>query len=108
MRKAEAMEKYGEAAKMDLQLQVAKAFVEVLPEVAKGVASAYTKVGNITMYGDQSSALVGSVIDKTTQLSDGLAKGLGLDLKSLFTGALGMKLVDAVKDSKKPSDKSAS
>lgn len=97
MRKAEAMEKYGEAAKMDLQLQVAKAFVEVLPEVAKGVASAYTKVGNITMYGDQSSALVGSVIDKTTQLSEGLSKGLGLDLKSLFTGALGMKLVDAAK-----------
>ena len=96
-KKAIAMEKYGEAAKMDLQLQVAKAYVEQLPAIARGVAESYSKVGNITMYGDQSAALATSVIDKTAQLSDGLAKGLGIDLKSLLAGAFGEKLLNAAK-----------
>ena len=94
-KKAEAMAKYGEAAKMDLQLQVAKIYCEQLPEIARGIAESYTKVGNITMYGDQSGALASSVIDKTAQLSDGLAKGLGIDLKSLLAGAFGAKVLDA-------------
>lgn len=93
-KKADAMAKYGEAAKMDLQLQVAKAFVSVLPEVATGIAGAYAKVGNITMYGDQSSALIGNIIDKTTQISNGLSEGIGLDLKSILAGALGMKVLE--------------
>ena len=96
-KKADAMAKYGEAAKMDLQLQVAKVYCEQLPDIAKGIAEAYSKVGNITMYGDQSGALAAGVIDKTVQLSDGLSKGLGIDLKSLLAGAFGTKILDAVK-----------
>ena len=92
---ADAMAKYGEAAKMDLQLQVAKVYCEQLPEIAKGIAEAYTKVGNITMYGDQSGAIAAGVIDKSVQLSDGLSKGLGIDLKSLLAGAFGAKILDA-------------
>lgn len=80
-KKADAMAKYGEAAKMDLQLQVAKAFVEQLPNIAKGVAEGYTKVGSITMYGDQTAKISGNIIDTTTQISDGLSKSLGIDLK---------------------------
>ena len=94
-KKADAMAKYGEAAKMDLQLQVAKVYCEQLPEIAKGIAEAYTKVGNITMYGDQSGAIAAGVIDKSVQLSDGLSKGLGIDLKSLLAGAFGAKILDA-------------
>ena len=94
-KKAEAMAKYGEAAKMDLQLQVAKVYCEQLPDIAKGIAEAYTKVGNITMYGDQSGAIAAGVIDKSVQLSDGLSKGLGIDLKSLLAGAFGVKILDA-------------
>ena len=94
-KKAEAMAKYGEAAKMDLQLQVAKVYCEQLPDIAKGIAEAYTKVGNITMYGDQSGAIAAGVIDKSVQLSDGFSKGLGIDLKSLLAGAFGVKILDA-------------
>ena len=92
-KKADAMAKYGEAAKMDLQLQVAKEFVKVLPGIAQGVASAYTKVGNITMYGDQSGKIASEVIDHTAQLFDGLSKSLGFDVKSAIGGALAAKLV---------------
>lgn len=92
-KKADAMAKYGEAAKMDLQLQVAKEFVKVLPAIASGVASAYTKVGNITMYGDQSGKIAAGVIDHTTQLFDGLSKSLGFDVKSAIGGALATKLL---------------
>ena len=92
-KKADAMAKYGEAAKMDLQLQVAKEFVKVLPAIATGVASAYSKVGNITMYGDQSGKIAAGVIDQTTQLFDGLSKSLGFDVKSAIGGALVTKLM---------------
>ena len=92
-KKADAMAKYGEAAKMDLQLQVAKEFVKVLPAIATGVASAYTKVGNITMYGDQQGKIAAGVIDQTTQLFDGLSKSLGFDVKSALGGALATKLL---------------
>ena len=94
-KKADAMAKYGEAAKMDLQLQVAKVYCEQLPAIAKGIAEAYTKVGSITMYGDQSGTIAAGVIDKSVQLSDGLSKGLGIDLKSLLAGAFGAKVLDA-------------
>ena len=56
---------------------------------------------NITMYGDKTGTLASDVIDKTARLSDGLAKGLGIDLKSLLVGAFGAKVVDAAK---RPSD----
>ena len=103
-KKADAMAKYGEAAKMDLQLQVAKEFVKVLPAIATGVASAYTKVGNITMYGDQSGKIAAGVIDHTTQLFDGLSKSLGFDVKSAIGGALATKLLGSNGgDSKKKS-----
>lgn len=95
-KKADAMARYGEAAKMDLQLQVAKAFVEQLPAVARGVAESYSKVDSIVMYGDQSSKLAGNVINTTSQLAEGLGKGLGIDLKSLLAGAFGTKLLDSV------------
>jgi len=32
-------------------------------------------------------------LDKTAQLSDGLSKGLGIDLKSLLVGAFGAKIL---------------
>lgn len=92
-RKAEALAKMNESGKMEMQLQVAKALVEKLPEIARGVAEGYTKVGSITMYGDQTAKLTGNIIDTTSQISDGLTKSLGIDLKSLLAGAFGAKLL---------------
>ena len=99
-KKADAMAKYGEAAKMDLQLQVAKAFVEQLPNIAKGVAEGYTKVGSITMYGDQTAKISGNIIDTTAQISDGLSKSLGIDLKSMLAGAFGTKVLEGIANTK--------
>ena len=101
-KKAEAMAKYGEAAKMDLQLQVAKEFVKVLPGIASGIAGAYAKVGNITMYGDQSGKIASEVIDHTAQLFDGLSKSLGFDVKAAIGGALAAKLVGGNSEKKDP------
>lgn len=92
-KKADALAKMNEVGKMEMQLQVVKAYVEQLPAIARGIAESYSKVGNITMYGDQSGALASSVIDKTAQLSDGLAKGLGIDLKIMLAGAFGAKIL---------------
>jgi uncharacterized membrane protein YqiK len=100
-KKADAMSKYGEAAKMELQLQVAKEFVRALPAIATGVASAYTKVGNITMYGDQSGKIASGVIDHTTQLMDGISKSLGIDVKSAIAGVLTTKLLGGKQDNSK-------
>lgn len=104
-KKAEALAKLNDAGKMEMQIQVAKAYIEQLPAIAHGVAEAYSRVGNITMYGDQSATLATSVIDKTAQLSDGLAKGIGIDFKSLLAGAFGTKLLDSMKTTKDASTK---
>ena len=85
-KKAEAMRKYGEAAVVEMIMQA-------LPEIAKNVAEPLGKVDKITMYGDGNSAkLVGDIVNSTTQITEGISAGMGIDLKSLLVGALGGKL----------------
>jgi len=100
-KKAVALAKLNDAGKMEMQIQVAKAYVEQLPAIARGIAESYSKVGNITMYGDQSGKIASSVIDKTVQLSDGLSKGIGIDLKSLLAGAFGTQIIQNAVENKK-------
>ena len=95
-RKAEALAKMNESGKMEMQLQVAKALVDRLPEIARGVAEGYNKVGSITMYGDQTAKITGNIIDTTSQISDGLTKSLVIDLKSLLAGAFGTNLINNI------------
>ena len=46
------------------------------------------------MYGEGNSAkLVGDIVNSTTQITEGISAGMGIDLKSLLMGALGGKLV---------------
>jgi flotillin len=86
-KKAEAMRKYGEAA-------VAEMIMAALPEIAKNVAEPLSKVDKITMYGEGNSAkLVGDIVNSTTQITEGISAGMGIDLKSLLMGALGGKLI---------------
>ena len=86
-KKAEAMKKYGEAAVVEMIMQA-------LPEIAKNVAEPLSKVDKITMYGEGNTAkLVGDIVNSTTQITDGISAGMGIDLKSLLMGALGGKLV---------------
>lgn len=85
-RKAEAMKKYGEAAVVEM-------IMNALPEIAKNVAEPLSKVDKITMYGEGNSAkLIQDIINGTTQVTEGMTEGLGIDLKTLITGMVGGKL----------------
>lgn len=85
-KKAEAMKKYGEAAIIEM-------IVGALPEIAKNVAEPLGKVDRITMYGEGNSAkLIGDIVNGTSQITEGMTQGLGLDLRALLAGALGGKL----------------
>jgi len=85
-KKAEAMRKYGEAAVIEM-------IMEALPEIAKNVAEPLSKVDKITMYGEGNSArLLSDIVNGTTQVTEGISAGMGIDIKSLILGALGGKL----------------
>ena len=87
-KKAEAMKKYGEAAVVEM-------IMAALPEIAKNVAEPLSKVDKITMYGEGNSAkLVGDIVNSTTQITEGISTGMGIDIKSLLLGALGNKIIN--------------
>ena len=92
MKKAEAMKQYGEAARADMQMQVAKAYVEQLPQIAKAVGEGYQGVDKIVMLGEDSGKLAGNILNTTTQISEGMEQSLGIDLKSLLSGFIGGKI----------------
>ena len=86
-KKAEAMRKYGEAAVIEM-------IMEALPEIAKNVAEPLSKVDKITMYGEGNSAkLISDIVNGTTQVTEGISAGMGIDIKSLIMGALGGRMV---------------
>ena len=88
-KKAEAMKKYGEAAIIEM-------IMGALPEIARNVAEPLGKVDRITMYGEGNSAkLIGDIVNGTSQITEGMTQGLGLDLKALLAGALGGRLAAA-------------
>lgn len=85
-RKAEAMKKYGEAAVVEM-------IMNALPEIAKNVAAPLTNVDSITMYGEgNSTKLIEDIVSSTTQVSNGMLNGLGIDLRSLLAGFVGGKV----------------
>jgi flotillin len=92
LKKAEAMKQYGEAAMADMQMQVAKAYIEQLPLIAQAVGEGYQGVDKIVMLGNDSNQLAGNIMNTTTQISEGLSASMGIDLKSLLAGFLGGKL----------------
>ena len=88
-RKAEAMKKYGEAAVIEMVMAA-------LPEIAKNVAEPLSKVDKITMYGEGNSAkLISDIVNGTTQVTEGISAGMGIDIKSLIMGVLGGKMAAA-------------
>lgn len=85
-RKAEAMKKYGEAAIVEMIMQA-------LPQIAKNVAEPLSKVDKITMYGEGNSAkLLSDIVNGTTQITEGMTAGMGIDIKSLLAGIVGGKV----------------
>ena len=100
MKKAEAMKLYGEAAKMDMQMEALKLYFEQLPAIAQAVGEGYQGVDKIVMLGNDSGQLAGNIMSTTTQISEGMAESLGIDLKTLLTGMLGAKIMSNENSSK--------
>ena len=94
MKKAEAMKQYGEAAKMDMQMEALKMYFQQLPAIAEATGQAYTNVDKIVMFGDNTSKLSGDIINNVAQISEGLSESLGIDVKAMLAGFLGGKIAD--------------
>lgn len=95
-KKAEAMKKYGQAAMVEMVMQA-------LPDIARNVAEPLSKVDKITMYGEGNSAkLLQDIINGTTQITEGFAEGMGIDVKALLSGLLGGKIAASGEESAAP------
>ena len=85
------MTKMKEAAVLEM-------YFKVLPEIAKNVSKPLENVNAITMYGEgNTSKMIEDITKATTQITNGLSDGLGIDIKSMLVGFLGGKA--ASKDS---------
>ncbi|NLO09555.1 MAG: flotillin family protein [Clostridiales bacterium] len=93
-KKAEAMKKYGEAAIIEI-------IMDAMPEIAKNIAQPLSKVDKITMYGEgNNTKLIKDIVNGTTQVTEGVASSLGIDLKALISGFLGGKVSQSGEASK--------
>lgn len=92
-KKADAMAKYGEAAKQDMQLEAVKTYFNVLPQIAGEIAKPMEKIGNITMYGEGNTAkLTGDITKTLTQITNGLTDGLGVNPTNILNSMIAKKL----------------
>lgn len=67
--------------------------MNALPLIAKNIAEPLSKVDKITMYGEgNSSKLLKDIVCGTTQVTERMTQGLGIDLKSLIAGFVGGKV----------------
>lgn len=84
-KKAEAMAKMQDAAILEM-------FFNVLPDVAKNVAAPLQSVDKITMYGEgNTSKLIEDITKATTQVTSGIADGMGVDIRAMLMEALNRK-----------------
>lgn len=91
-KKAEAMAKMQEASILEM-------YFKVLPEIAANVAKPLEKVGNITMYGEgNTSKMIEDITKATSQITNGLTDGLGIDIQSMLAGFLGGKAAQPSKN----------
>ena len=88
-KKADAMQAYGEAAKLEIIL-------EAYTEMSKNIAEPLNSIDKITMYGEgNQTKLVEDITRSLNQVNDGVGESLGLDLKSIIMGMMGGKLAQS-------------
>lgn len=88
-KKAEAMQKMQEAAILEM-------YFNVLPDIAKNLATPLGSVDRITMYGEgNTTKMVEDLTKSLTQITSGIGDGVGVDLKSLLAGLVGGKLASS-------------
>jgi flotillin len=81
-KKADAMEKYGTAAIMEM-------YFNTLPEVARGIGDPLSKVDKITMFGEGNNAkLIQDIVNGITKVNDGVGASLGFDIKEWLTNVV--------------------
>ena len=98
MKKAEAMKQFQSAAVMDMQMDTLKSYFAQLPEIARAVGEGYNGVDKIVMLGGDSNQLAGNIMNTTTQISEGLAQSLGIDIKTLMSSFFGNIAAEKVMD----------
>ena len=92
-KKADAMQKYGDAAKQDMQLDALKTYFNVLPAIAGAVAKPMENIDSITMYGEGNTAkLTGDITKTISQITNGLTDSLGINPTVLLSSLMGSKL----------------
>lgn len=92
-KKAEALEKYGAAAREQQKLDVIKVLFEQYPAIAQAIGEGYAGVDKIVMLGGEPTKLAGNMMNTITQVQEGLSESMGIDLKAMLSGALGAKLL---------------
>ena len=100
LEKAEAMKQYQDAALMDMQMQVAKHYVEQLPAIAEAIGKGYNGVDKIVMLGGDSTQLSGDIMKNVTQVSEGLSNSLGIDLRTMLSSFLGANFAGNLNEGK--------
>ena len=98
LEKAEAMKNYQDAAMADMQLQAIKAYLEQLPAIAKAIGEGYNGVDKIVMLGGDSTQLASNIMNTATQVSEGMAQSLGIDLKTMMSSFFGNIAAEKVLD----------
>jgi flotillin len=89
--KALALERYGDAAKQQMELEAQKVLYEQLPAIAEAIGKGYAGA-DIHMIGNDSGQLAGNIMGNMTQLIEGF-RGAGIDLPAVVSGMLGAKIV---------------
>ena len=104
---AEGIEKKALAQAKMKEASILEMYFSVLPQIAENVAKPLASVDKITMYGEGNSAkMVSDIVNSTTQISEGLTQGLGIDIKTLLSGALGGVAYSAATNAKAKADES--
>ena len=104
---AEGIEKKALAQAKMKEASILEMYFSVLPQIAENVAKPLASVDKITMYGEGNSAkMVSDIVNSTTQISEGLTQGLGIDIKTLLSGALGGVAYSAATNAKAKADDS--
>lgn len=92
LKKAEAMKEYGDAAREQMKIDALKVLFEQYPKIAEAIGKGYANIGEIKMFGGDTSQLANNIMNTVTQVSEGLESSMGIDIKSLLSGFLGGKI----------------
>lgn len=81
--KALAMQKFGEAAILEM-------YLKTLPQVAENIAMPLSNIDKITMFGEgNNTRLITDIVNSMTKIDEGLQTSLGLDIKKLLSKVTG-------------------